>query len=550
MDEKQRNGQSIKVQRRKVVSSSNSSSSASQNLISQAAKMKNTRIKEIRKRRRDLFTRINYTHTITTVVLPLLMLCYMLYFKESILPENQATLKFTSIYYNVTMLAFTAGYHKYFAHNSYKIKYSFLKYYFAIFGTSCGLGSIRWWSSLHRAHHHFTNDTERDPYLIKRGLLFSHYGWLLKKPRAVKFFNDFIEQEFPQNIDEARLSQDIKLDKEQREAFGLRDEFDNDSGKEDEEDDEVEFKDTYDEYMRDLLNWQEKTYLLWFTVTTIIIPIVLTKLFCNDTLIHGLIYPGIFRMFLCQQSLLTTESLCHLKQIQVTIPTQPFSDKNSSQDCLNPLMALLTYGQSHQNYHHEFPHDYRSSNSNFTYDPTKWFIWTLDKLGIVCELCRTPDNLVEHLRLQQQQEILNRVRSQLNWGTPISKLPLITPQDFKRTIESSSNKDRIYIVIQNIIHDITPFMDQHPGGVQLLKASHGKDATRAFYGGVYGHLTAAINLLATMRIGILDNGNDEEVWNRVVKEEGEVREVSESRRGGGGNSSGSSSGEYRTAEAA
>lgn len=93
-------------------------------------------------------------------------------------------------------------------------------------------------------------------------------------------------------------------------------------------------------------------------------------------------------------------------------------------------------------------------------------------------------------------------------------------------------------------------MDQHPGGVQLLKASHGKDATRAFYGGVYGHLTAAINLLATMRIGILDNGNDEEVWNRVVKEEGEVREVSESRRGGGGNSSGSSSGEYRTAEAA
>ena len=153
MDEKQRNGQSIKVQRRKVVSSSNSSSSASQNLISQAAKMKNTRIKEIRKRRRDLFTRINYTHTITTVVLPLLMLCYMLYFKESILPENQATLKFTSIYYNVTMLAFTAGYHKYFAHNSYKIKYSFLKYYFAIFGTSCGLGSIRWWSSLHHPPH-------------------------------------------------------------------------------------------------------------------------------------------------------------------------------------------------------------------------------------------------------------------------------------------------------------------------------------------------------------------------------------------------------------
>lgn len=540
MDEKPRNGQSIKIQRRKVVSSTNSTSSASQSLINQATKMKNTRIKEIRKRRRDLFMRINYTHTITTVVLPLLMLGYMLYFKESILPENQSTLYFTIVYYNITMLAFTAGYHKYFAHNSYKIKFTLLKYYFAIFGSSCGLGSIRWWASLHRAHHHFPNDTERDPYLIKRGLLFSHYGWLLKKPRAVKFYNEFIEQEFPQSIDEARLSQDIKLDKEQREAFGLRDEFDNDSGDEEEE---IEFKDSYDENMRNLLNWQERTYIIWFAVTTIFIPVLVTRLFCHDTTIHGLIYPGIFRMFLCQQSLLTTESLCHLKQIQVTIPSQPFSDKNSSQDCQNPLMALLTYGQSHQNYHHEFPHDYRSNNAYLTYDPTKWFIWTLDKLGIVCELCRTPDNLVEHLRLQQQQEKLNRIRSQLNWGTPISKLPLITPQDFKRTIESSSNKDRIYIVIQNIIHDITPFMDQHPGGVQLLKASHGKDATRAFYGGVYGHLTAAINLLATMRIGILDNGNDEEVWTRVVKEEGEVREVSESRQGGGSN-------EYRTAEAA
>ena len=438
------------------------------------------------------------------------------------------------------MLAFTAGYHKYFTHNSYKVRFAFLKYYFAIFGSSCGLGSIRWWASLHRAHHHFTNDTEKDPYSIKRGLLFSHYGWLLRKPRAVQFFNEFIEQEFPRNIDDG-VPQEIKLDKEQIEAIGLRDEFD----VTEEDEGELEFKDSYDEKMRDLLNWQQKTYLFWFAVTTLLIPVVITKLFCHDTAMHGLLYPGIFRMFLCQQSLLTTESLCHLKQIQVTIPSQPFSDKNSSQDCQNPLMALLTYGQSHQNYHHEFPHDYRSNNSLLTYDPTKWFIWTLDKLGIVCELCRTPDNLVEHLRLQQQQEILNRMRSQLNWGTPISKLPLITPQDFKRTIESSSNKDRIYIVIQNIIHDITPFMDQHPGGVQLLKASHGKDATRAFYGGVYGHLTAAVNLLATMRIGILDNGNDEEVWTRVVKEEGEVREVSESRRGGGNGVS-----EYRTAEAA
>ncbi|KAK7684836.1 hypothetical protein QCA50_012080 [Cerrena zonata] len=157
------------------------------------------------------------------------------------------------------------------------------------------------------------------------------------------------------------------------------------------------------------------------------------------------------------------------------------------------------------------------------------------------ELCQTPENLVMQLKIQQQQEIINRLKSQLNWGTPISKLPLIKPSEFNQIISSPQHDDRIYIVIQNIIHDVTPFADQHPGGIPLLKASRGKDATKAFYGGVYGHLTAAVNLLATMRIGVLDQGNDEEVWRRVVREEGEVNE-NDSRR--------ENKLLYRTAEAA
>ncbi|KAI5952343.1 OLE2 [Candida jiufengensis] len=531
------NVSSFKIQRRKIASptTSSKSTSTSQNLMMQANKMKNTRINEMKKRKRDFFKRINYTHCLTLIAIPSFALIYLLYYKESILPGNEKTLYFLSFYYNFTMLLFTSGYHKYFAHNSYKIKYNWLKIVFAIFGSSLGLGSIRWWAGLHRAHHHFTDDTEKDPYSIKRGLLFSHYGWIIKSPKILKFYDDFIEQEFPQKIDE-KLREERKIEKEQSEIFGLRDEFDLDDKEEEES------EDNYNEHLKKLLNWQQNTYLLWFFITTIIIPGLITKYICQDTFMHGVIYPGIFRMFLCQQSILSTESICHYKKIQVTIPTQPFNDKNSSQNCSNPLISLITYGQSHQNYHHEFPHDYRCNNSILTYDPTKWFIWTLSKLGLVYELCKTPNNLVEHLKLQQQQEILNRARSQLNWGTPISKLPLITPKDFKKTISSSSNKDRIYIVIQNIIHDITPFMDQHPGGVPLLKASHGKDATKAFYGGVYGHSTAAINLLATMRIGILDNGNDEEVWKRVVKEEGDVREVAESSR--------NNSSQYRTAEAA
>lgn len=245
-------------------------------------------------------------------------------------------------------------------------------------------------------------------------------------------------------------------------------------------------------------------------------------------------------MFMCQQSILSTESICHMGYFSLSIPSQPFSDKNSSQNCSNPLVSILTYGQAEQNFHHEFPHDYRNSPSSYSFDPTKWFIWVLHKFSFVDQLCVTPKALVMQLQIQQQQEIINRMKSRLIWGTPISRLPLIKPRDFKKIIASASQTGRIYIIIQNVIHDITPFMEQHPGGVQLLKASHGKDATKAFFGGVYGHLTAATNLLATMRIGLLDVGNDEEVWRRMVKEEGDMDD-SNSRR---------ENGSYKTAEAA
>lgn len=223
-------------------------------------------------------------------------------------------------------------------------------------------------------------------------------------------------------------------------------------------------------------------------------------------------------MFACQQLVLSPESVGHSRRLVVSIPSQPFNDANSLVDSLNPLVALLTFGQALHNFHHEFPHDYRGSSSVWAYDPTKWTIWLLERLGMVHSVYSAPALLVQQLEVQQQQKVLNRVRTQLDWGTPILRLPLITPREFRRIC---SDDDRLYIVILNIIHDITPFKEQHPGGVALLLALHGKEATKAFYGGVYGHLAAAVNLLATMRIGILD-GNDEDIWCRAVNEEGDV----------------------------
>lgn len=503
-----------KVQHSKDYSSGNSTKGSKNHILNHTSHLKSTGMNQIRKKKRDLFKRINYSHTFSVVVLPLLALIYLFRYSSTILPENNDTLIFSCMYFNFTILAFTSGYHKCIAHRTFRAQSRVLQLYFAIFGSSIGLGSIRWWVSLHRAHHQFTDDTERDPYLIKRGFTWAHWGWLLKKPKIVTFYHEFIEHEFPKHVNNEDMHSKDTIENEV--YYNEDDEYDEEMA-------ELEtLKNTYEARIIDMALWQDKYYFLLFALTTFVIPCIITVFYCQDTWINGILYPGVLRMFLCQQPLLSTESICHMKHLQATIPTQHFNDKTSSQNCLNPLVSLITYGQSLQNFHHEFPHDYRCASSLFAFDPTKWFIWLLSKVGLADLLCKTPDDLVTQLMIQQQQEVINRMKSQLNWGTPISKLPKIKPSEFKKICSSVGYNDRVYIIIQNIIHDITSFMDQHPGGVSLLKASNGKDATKAFYGGVYGHLTAAANLLATMRIGVLDIGDDEEVWRRVYREEGEV----------------------------
>ena len=55
-------------------------------------------------------------------------------------------------------------------------------------------------------------------------------------------------------------------------------------------------------------------------------------------------------------------------------------------------------------------------------------------------------------------------------------------------------KSRPLILIGGFIHDISSFLDHHPGGKHQLLASAGKETTAAFFGGVYSHSNAAHNV--------------------------------------------------------
>jgi stearoyl-CoA desaturase (delta-9 desaturase) len=53
-------------------------------------------------------------------------------------------------------------------------------------------------------------------------------------------------------------------------------------------------------------------------------------------------------------------------------------------------MALFTFGEGYHNYHHEFQHDYRNGVKPWQWDPTKWLIWLLSKVGLTGGLRRVP----------------------------------------------------------------------------------------------------------------------------------------------------------------
>jgi stearoyl-CoA desaturase (delta-9 desaturase) len=81
------------------------------------------------------------------------------------------------LFWALTEVSITAGYHRFMAHRSYDAKW-WVKLFYLVVGAAAFQGSALKWGSDHRRHHRFV-DTEKDPYNIKNGFWYAHIGWLL-----------------------------------------------------------------------------------------------------------------------------------------------------------------------------------------------------------------------------------------------------------------------------------------------------------------------------------------------------------------------------------
>ncbi|CAH0055012.1 unnamed protein product, partial [Clonostachys solani] len=320
------------------------------------------------------------------------------------------------------------------------------------------------WWSYGHRVHHRYTDTDKDPYSVRKGFFYSHIGWIIFKQNPKR----------QGRTDITDLNEDP------------------------------------------IVVWQHKNYIKSAVTMAFIFPAVVAGLGWGDW-VGGLVYAGLLRVGFVQQATFCINSLAHW------IGEQPFDDRNSPRD--HVITALVTLGEGYHNFHHEFPSDYRNAIIWYQYDPTKWFIWVWKQLGLAYDLKQFRQNEIEMGRVQQLQKKLDQKRATLDWGIPLEQLPVI---DWDEFVEGSTKNGKALVVIAGVIHDVSSFIAEHPGGKALIKSAIGKDATAIFNGGVYYHSNAAHNLLSTMRVGVLRGGCEVEVWKRAQYENKNVTYVNDS----------------------
>lgn len=352
------------------------------------------------------------------------------------------TFAFSVVWYILTFCSINAGYHRLLAHRAYEAT-ALLRYILFTFAAGSVQGSAKWWARGHRAHHRYT-DTDLDPYSAHKGLLHSHIGWMIFKPRRK-----------PGTVDVADLDRDK------------------------------------------CVQWQHRNYVTLALLMSFVIPTLVCGLGWGDYR-GGFFFASVLRLVIIHHSTFCVNSLAHY------LGETTFDDKHTPRDHF--ITALLTFGEGYHNFHHEFPSDYRNGIEWYQYDPIKLLIKLFSMVGLASNLKEFPYNEIQKGRHTMLQKNLDRLSQSIIWPKSASKLPVISFDQYQQLAKRKDG--RCLVLIAGFIHDVNKFIESHPGGQSLLKHQVGKDATVAFYGGVHDHNNTAHNVLAMMRVAVCKYGGE------------------------------------------
>ena len=203
------------------------------------------------------------------------------------------------VFWTITALGITVGYHRYFTHGSFKANRA-VKITLALMGSYALEGSLDQWVADHRKHHKFSDEVG-DPHspwrfgtsrkAVAKGLYYAHVGW---------FFDD-------ENTSIEKYAPDIAADKDLRAL---------------------------------------SRYFPAIVVATLLLPALLGGLITWSWLgaLTALFWAGFVRVALVHHVTWSINSICHV------FGNRPFASRDLSSNVA--WLAVPSFGESWHNFHH------------------------------------------------------------------------------------------------------------------------------------------------------------------------------------------------------
>ncbi|WP_189224347.1 acyl-CoA desaturase [Saccharothrix coeruleofusca] len=233
-----------------------------------------------------------------------------------------------ALFYCISGLGVTVGYHRYFTHGSFKANRA-LKVALAIAGSMALQGPVIDWVADHRRHHAFS-DREGDPHspwlfgsgpvALAKGFWHAHMGWLFERDKTNK----------------QRFAPDLLADK-------------------------------------DLVK-VDKLFPLW-TAASLLLPALIGGLATLSWwgAFTAFFWAGFVRVAFLHHVTWSVNSICHM------IGDRPFAARDKSANFW-PL-AILSFGESWHNLHHADPTCARHGVKRGQIDISARMIWAFEKFG-------------------------------------------------------------------------------------------------------------------------------------------------------------------------
>ncbi len=241
------------------------------------------------------------------------------------------------VFYWVSGLGITVGYHRYFTHGSFKAKTG-LRVAMAIAGSLAIEGPVITWVSDHRRHHKYS-DKEGDPHspwrygddwkALSKGLAYAHIGWLFD----------------PNQTSQEKYSPDLLADRRIKGVDG------------------------------------------WFpglVAVTLLLPALIGGLWGMSWqgAVTAFFWASLVRIALLHHVTWSINSICH------TFGSEEFEVRDKSRNVA--WLAIASFGESWHNLHHADPTCARHGALKGQLDPSARVIWALEKLGWAYDV-RWPD---------------------------------------------------------------------------------------------------------------------------------------------------------------